>query len=182
MRYRLWILIALLIFGAGVTLVIALPQVAASLLSRDIAYLQEMARIYLPMTLRTAVFIFFKNSVSLLVSFVLSPLFLIVPLVSLVLNGWLISFVVFATVRQKSPLFALLGILPHGILEIPAFVLGEAAALSFGLAAILAAFKHNKRRELIPSLEKNLLRPGVAILVLIPAALVETYVTPLLLK
>ena len=71
--------------------------------------------------------------------------------------------------------------LPHGIFELPAFILGEAAALSFGAMVILALFKKERRNLLLPGLKQDLRYLMVAFVLLVPAAIVETYITPLLL-
>jgi stage II sporulation protein M len=76
----------------------------------------------------------------------------------------------------------LAGILPHGIFEIPALILGQAAALSFGAMAITAIFSKEKRERLLPNLRKNLKYLAIALSLLIPAAVIETYITPLLLS
>ena len=71
--------------------------------------------------------------------------------------------------------------LPHGIFELPAFIMGEAAALSFGAMAVLVLFKKKRRDLLLPNLKQNLRYLMVALALLVPAAIIETYVTPLLL-
>ncbi len=75
----------------------------------------------------------------------------------------------------------LAGLLPHGIFELPALILGEAAALSFGAVVILALFKKERRNLIPPSLKRNLRYLMIALALLLPAAIIETYVTPLLL-
>jgi stage II sporulation protein M len=72
-------------------------------------------------------------------------------------------------------------LLPHGIFELPALIIGEAAAFSFGTAAILALFKKERRNLLLPNLKQNLIYLLIAFALLLPAAIIETFVTPLLL-
>jgi len=84
-------------------------------------------------------------------------------------------------IQEKSLGFVLVGLLPHGIFELPALILGQAAALSFGTMAVLALFKTERRNLLLPSLKKNLTYLMIALALLLPAAIIETYVTPLLL-
>jgi stage II sporulation protein M len=84
-------------------------------------------------------------------------------------------------VKEKSLLFVLCGLLPHGVLEIPAFIIGEAAAISFGTMLLAALFNKERRPDVLPQLRVELKYLMVALALLVPAALVETYVTPLLL-
>ena len=48
----------------------------------------------------------------------------------------------------------MLGILPHGIIEIPAFIIGQAAALSLGSMAIAAVFIQEKDLSCFKIFEK----------------------------
>ena len=70
------------------------------------------------------------------------------PILALVVNGWLLAFVSAVVAEEKSLGFVLTGLLPHGIFELPALILGEAAALSFGTAVILALFIKERRKRL----------------------------------
>jgi stage II sporulation protein M len=178
--YRRWLLVAALLFGSGLVIGIFSPESVKALFSGEIAGLRNIASLYAPFRFSTFLFILFKNALSLLVSFILSPLLDIMPLVSLFANGWLIGFIATITTEKRGVLFLLLGILPHGIFELPAFFIGEAAALSFGAAVLLAIFKRERRAELPQNLKQNILRLVVALALLIPAAIIETYVTPLL--
>ncbi|MFC1995419.1 stage II sporulation protein M, partial [Chloroflexota bacterium] len=101
---------------------------------------------------------------------------------ALIMNGWLVAFVSVTVIEEKSLGFLLVGLLPHGIFEIPAFILGQAAALSFGTIAILSLFQKKRRGQFLPSLKCNLNYLVVACALLIPAAIIETYVTPLFLS
>ena len=100
---------------------------------------------------------------------------------ALTVNGWLLGFISVMVSQEKSVGFVLAGLLPHGIFELPALILGEAAALSFGAVVILALFKKERRSLLLPSLKQNLKYLMIALALLLPAAIIETYVTPLLL-
>jgi len=182
MSYKKWIIIATSLFGVGFVLGLAAPASIKSLLSEDIAALKEFADLLAPLP-QFAVFaiIFAKNTLTLLLSFIFSPILCLLPILSLTLNGWLIALVSAAVVQEKSLGFVLVGLLPHGIFELPALILGEAAALSFGTAAILALLKKERRELLLPNLKRNLRYLLIALALLLPAAIIETYVTPLLL-
>ena len=182
MSYKRWIFIAILLFGAGLVFGLAAPPNIAGLISEDIAALEELSRILAPFSVFTAIFIFLKNISALLLSFVLSPILCLVPILALITNGWVLAFVSTMVIEEQSFGFLLAGLLPHGIFELPAFFLGEAAALSFGATAILGLLKKERRSLVLPSLNQNLKYLALAFALLLPAAIIETYITPLLLK
>ena len=182
MNYRRWIFIAILLFGIGLIFGLAAPPSIASFVSEDInAALKEISSIVVPFSVLTVIFIFVKNASALLISFAFSPIFCLLPILALILNGWVIAFVSNAVIQDKSLSFLLAGLLPHGIFEIPAFIIGEAAALSFGAMVILALFKRRDGSLLLPRLKQNLRYLMIALALLLPAAIIETYVTLLLL-
>jgi stage II sporulation protein M len=182
MSYKRWIIIATALFGVGLVSGLAAPASMLNLLSEEIAALEELAALLAPLPqFIVFVIIFIKNVSVLLFSFIFSPILCLVPILSLTLNGWLLASVSSIIVQEKSLGFVLAGLLPHGIIELPALILGEAAALSFGTVAIIALFRKEKREQLLPNLKKNLRRLLIALALFLPAAIIETYVTPLLL-
>lgn len=182
MSYKKWLIIAIALFGIGFVLGLAAPASMVNLLSEEIAALEEFASLLAPLP-KFLVFtiIFIKNTSTLLLSFLLSPILCLVPVLALTLNGWLLAFVSTIIAQEKSLGFVLAGLLPHGVFELPALVLGEAAALSFGTAAILALLKKERRNLFLPNLKQNLRYLLIAFVLLLPAAIIETFVTPLLL-
>ena len=181
MNYKKWIFIAIFLFGIGLVLGLATPPSVINPLSEDIAASQELSNILVPFRFLTVILILAKNASVLLLSFALSPIFCLVPILALTVNGWLIAFISATVIQEESFGFVLAGLLPHGIFELPAFILGEAAALSFGAVAILALFKKERRNLLLPRLKQNLRYLMVALALLVPAAIIEIYITPLLL-
>ena len=149
--------------------------------SEDIAALEELSDILTPFSVLTVIIIFMKNVSVLVLSFVLSPIFCLVPILSLTVNGWLLAFISVAVVQEESIGYVLAGLLPHGIFELPAFIMGQAAALSFGTVAILAVFKEERRNQLLSNLKQGLRHLMIAFALLLPAAIIETYITPLFL-
>ena len=181
MSYKKWLIIATSLFGVGFTLGLVTPPGIFGPFTDMIAGLEEFANLLTPLPqFAILVIIFITNATTLLVSFILSPIFCLWPILVLTLNGWLLAFVSAIVAQEESLSFVLVGLVPHGIVELPAFILGQAAALSFGTTVILALFK--KRRELIlPSFKQNLRYLLIALALLLPAAIIETYITPLLL-
>jgi len=183
MSYKRWLIIASFLFGIGVALGLVTPASVVDLLpSEDIAAFEELGRILTPFEASTAIFIFIKNTSVLLISFVLSPILCLVPLLTLIVNGWFLTFVSVMVVQEESLGYVLAGLLPHGIFELPALLLGQAAALSFGIATIRALLKKESKTPLLAILSQNLKYLLVALALLLPAAVIETYITPLLLS
>ncbi len=183
MSYKQWLLIAIFLFGTGLVLGLATPTNIDVLFSEDTAALEEIVDVLAPLPQSSLfAFIFIKNVSALLISFVLSPIFCLVPVMALTVNGWLLGWVLNTVILEKSLGYLLAGLLPHGIFELPALIMGEAVALSFGTTVLLALFKKNRRDLLLPKFKQSLRYLIVALALLLPAAIIETYVTPLFLS
>ncbi len=181
MNYKKWVFIAIFLFGIGLVFGLATPTSVSNPLSEDVAALQELGNTLVPFKFLTVILILAKNVSALLLSFALSPIFCLMPIFALTFNGWFLAFISAIVIQEESLGFVLAGLLPHGVFELPAFILGEAAALSFGAMAIGALFKKERRTLLMPSLKQNLRYLMAALALLVPAAIIETYITPLLL-
>jgi stage II sporulation protein M len=181
MSYKKWIFIAVGLFAIGMAIGLAMPTNIAGLLTEDLAAIEALASILGPFQVTTVLIIFLKNVSALLASFLFSPLLCLVPILALTVNGWLLSFVSVIIVQEESLGLLLAGLLPHGIIELPALIIGEAAALSFGAMTIVALIAKNRRSQLLPNLKQNLRYLVIAFALLLPAAIIETYITPLFL-
>ena len=183
MSYKRWILIAIALFVIGLVLGLIPQPGIADLMAEDLAALEELAGLLATLP-QFAVFvlIFFKNVLAMVLGFVLSPILCLVPVLTLAVNGWLLAFVSSLVIQEKSIGFVLAGLLPHGIFEIPALIIGQAAALSFGVMAIVALFRRDKRPLLLPNIKQNLKYLLLALALLLPAAIIEAYLTPLLIS
>ena len=183
MSYKRWLFIAVLLFGIGLVLGLASTAGITDLLAEDVADLEELAELLSPLPQAAFfVFVLIKNVSAVLISFALSPIFCLVPVMALIFNGGILGLVSVLVVQEKSVGYLLVGLLPHGVFELPAFILGEAVALSFGTAVVLALFKKERRKLLLPNLRQNLRYLAVALILFLPAAIIETYVTPLFLN
>ena len=181
MSYKRWIFVAVGLFAIGMAVGLAIPTDIADFLAEDLAALEELGTILGPFQITTAIFIFFKNVSALLISFIFSPLLCLTPILALLVNGGLLSFISSAVVQEESLGLLLAALLPHGIFELPALIMGEAAALSFGAMAIVALISKKKRNQLLPNLKQNLRYLVIAFVLLLPAAIIETYISPLFL-
>ena len=180
MSYKWWLVIAGGLFILGIILGLSVTPGVTNLLLEQVAYLQELAATLGPFQVSTAIFIFLKNASTLLLGFIFSPVLCLVPVATLVLNGGMISFISALALKEVSLGIILAALLPHGVLEIPAIIMGEAAALSFGVMVIMALFSSGKRGLLRANLKQNLRYLVIALGLLVPAAIIETFITPLL--
>jgi len=183
MRYKWWILVAICLFGIGVALGLATPPDITGLLEEDVAALEEVADFLAPLPQSSVfAFIFLKNVSAVLVSFVFSPLLCLTPIMALTVNGWLVGWVSNTVIEEKSLGYLLAGLLPHGVLEVPALIMAEAVALSFGIVVILAPFRKQGSQLVVSNLKQNLRYLIIACALLLLAAIIEAYVTPRLLS
>jgi stage II sporulation protein M len=180
-RFRWWILASVCLFGIGLGIGLALPAGAEGLLSEELAALGELGSLFGPYQITTAIFILFKNLSTLAFTFMLSPILCLVPIFALIFNGMLLSLVATLVLQQESLGFVLGGLLPHGIIEVPALIISQAAALSFGTSLILAMFKKEYRKDLPAGIKRDLKYLALAAILMLPAAFIETYLTPMFL-
>ena len=232
MKYRVWLITAASLFVISIIVGWSIPNDISGLLSEDIAQLAQLSNFLLSLPpIVTALLIFLKNSLSLLLSFAFSPLLCLMPLLALLFNGVLLGWVSASVIERESIGLLLAGILPHGVIELPAFIIGEAAALSFGAMVIIfpitLLFKKENRtillstvkqskghilltlalfftvgiyftiiiialfnkqtkvivtEKLMVNFKQNLKYLTIALALLIPAAFIEAFITPLLIK
>jgi stage II sporulation protein M len=180
MRYKWWVIIAAALFITAIIAGAYTPP-NITLPNEILDNLKQLSRSLAPYQVSTAVAIFVRNLTSLVSSFIFSPLLLFVPMITLLVNGWLIGFVTIAALDKVSIWYVLAGLLPHGIFELPAIIIGEAAAFSFGSALILALFVRERRPNLKADIIRSLKFMGIACALLVPAAIIETFVTPMLI-
>lgn len=125
------------------------------------------------------------NAKTLAFLFILSITAVGAPLILLVVftRGFVLGFTVGFLVKQlafKGFLFALMAVVPHNLILIPALLTAAVANLDFGLVLIRSRFA---RRDLQPGQEllRCLAVTGLALLVLFLAGLVEGYISPVLM-
>lgn len=126
-------------------------------------------------------FIFFKNVFTSFLVIISGVLFGIVPLASLISNGEILGMLFTSNIQEYGLLHLLSGILPHGIIEIPCFLLTSAIGLKIGRALFKKIFKKegNLKEELNSGLNFFL---KVIIILLFLAAILEVLVSSELLR
>src|SRR4029453_2695404 len=107
-------------------------------------------------TLTMIIFIFLNNAIKSIVVMYLGALFGILPFFFLVVNGMLIGYLLKTTAEVHGGGFVaeliFKGLLPHGILEIPAIIIACAYGMRFGVLVLKAGgsilFARSKRDSL----------------------------------
>ena len=124
-------------------------------------------------------FIFVRNTMATTLNISLGPIFGLFPLFSLLFNGYLIGGIVSEITKSFGLVYALKGIIPHGIFEIPAYI--YSSILGFKVAHI-AIKKSFQGREFIDIYIQSLWRQlKVIVPLLLVAAFIEAFITSSLL-
>ncbi|NGZ78040.1 stage II sporulation protein M [Saccharibacillus alkalitolerans] len=135
-------------------------------------------------------FIFLNNAIKAVIVMLLGAFFGLAPLGFLLLNGMVLGFVVEVSHRQGQDLAVLIfkGLLPHGIIELPAIVIVCGYGLKFGGLVVSSLFNlgEGKRERLSARWEqgmKEMLGAAVWIVILLfVAAIIESTLTYHLLR
>ena len=118
------------------------------------------------------------NNMKVLLILLVSGVTVVGPAVIIFVNGVVVG-VVLMLASSKLPLEALLlSVLPHGIVEIPAFIYAASTSTVFGIALWERVLK---RKELGGSVKLLLVGTLVSAALIAVAAVVEAFVTPSLL-
>jgi stage II sporulation protein M len=182
--------LALLIFGALIGYMNAgsIQQMAQSLL-------KELDRVAQKIQQHHSVFYtfwtIFENNLLAAISMIgLGVFFGIYPAFALLSNGILLGFILkVSVVKGFSPfLILLVGILPHGIVELTAIILAAAIGMKYG-ALFFRMFMHllgrqrnrSIMKEFTASLNELSTSVGIIIILLLVAAVLESTLTPVLI-
>lgn len=173
-RIVLAVIVAVLVFTYGLINGLNAPIAEALRGVRELREVLERFGIkFTPFSITTALVIFANNVLKSLLSIVLGVT-VVVPLLMLYINGYIIGLLF-----RILPLWrVLIGILPHGVLELPAFIASTVLGLNIGftlIAKLVLKRNYSIKREYKYALGKFKV---IAILLLI-AAFIETYITPL---
>ncbi len=184
-----WLVLSLLFFLLGAGIVYLVPQNGAWFLEEIPAeqkqLLQEMAQMVFEGSPFRGALILFANNVVASLQVMLLGIALGVPsLLGLLANGALLGYIMKSLTLEGIPLlpFIFLGMLPHGIFELPAFFLSAALGLKMGFHLVFP-LPHKKRGESLKYILKEYwtLLPLVLYLLAL-AAIIEVLVSPVLLQ
>jgi len=158
--------------------------------------LRNMEQVVEKITANNTVFfmirtIFFNNLLLALLMIFSGILFGLYPIISLTIQGIMLGFIIKLLFSQGKTIgYVLLGILPHGILEIPGVFIASAFGIKLGFSLVnlisKTLMRENKRRGVAIEFFKTIKQiPTVIIgitIILFIAAVVESTVTGYLLQ
>lgn len=123
-------------------------------------------------------FIFLNNAVKSLFSIVLGAGLGIIPIIFIGGNGIIIGLIVNEVSKQQGVIFVLAALLPHGIIEVPMVLISAGLGLRLGYSMYISmkGEKRDMRYELTESLHVFM---KIIMPLLFVAAIIETFVTPL---
>lgn len=148
----------------------------------QIGLLEELGEVFGDMAtidpFSVMIIIFLNNSVKSFLALLAGIGFAIVPLLFVTLNGLLIGVILFEAVQISGVAFTVSAILPHGIIEIPVFLLSVAIGLRLG--TLLFQKLTGSKVELMWELKRGLrfFAKWIVPLFLL-AAFIEAFITPI---
>ncbi len=127
------------------------------------------------------IFIFLNNSIKSLVAALLGIAFGLVPFYFVTVNGFIVGLAVSLKSKEIGLGKTLLYLIPHGLLEIPAILL--ASSYGFWLGALLIRKIVKKDVNLKMSVKTVVINcVKIVFPILLVAALIEVYLTPLIVS
>lgn len=164
---------------AGGLAIVYVPQLATQLQE----LLKQFAQVFrgLP-TLQLTIAIFLNNSLKTLVVILLGPVLGLAPVIFLIVNGAILGAVMPVAAATRGLWPSLMSVFPHGVIELPAVFLGTSVGLRLGVHG-WRRLKGKADKTLLAELADGLRIYFTVILpLLLVAAAVEVYVTPLIVS
>lgn len=125
--------------------------------------------------------IFLNNAFLSLLFLVLGLALGILPVLFIAFNGYIIGVIVYLIAQERGLLFILLGLLPHGILELPMVFLSAGIGLRLGYQVFSALI--GRPTQIKREFKEGLIFYFRWILpLLLVAAIIETFITPIILS
>lgn len=136
-KYKKAMLLSILIFAAGLALGAGNADALARLVMPDLERLGEVSRNMAQSDypeLNFFLFIFFNNAVKSIMVMLLGGFLGLLPAFFLLMNGLALGFVVTAAGAEGGNVLDLIvrGLLPHGVIEIPAILIAAGFGMQFG--------------------------------------------------
>lgn len=133
-------------------------------------------------------FIFFNNAIKAILFVFFGALLGVLPVWVLVVNGMMLGFVL-ANQEQSGWIVFIKGILPHGIIELPAIIIACAYGIRFGftlIKSLFMLFSEEKRKragaEIVHFLWMTLPLMALLTVSLLVAAVIESTITFQIMK
>ncbi|MBX6394222.1 MAG: stage II sporulation protein M [Alicyclobacillaceae bacterium] len=183
-RHYLWT--ALIVFGVGVAIGYTSSDSLQQILMSQLSQIRDLAqRVRAAGNPWYTVEVIFLNNVKVALFFLVTGVLAGIPaLLGVLGNGALIGFVMAMLHHQGLPIGAVLlyGILPHGVFEIPAFLLAAAFGLKLGWGWWRPKSGNTRKEAFLQGWRDAARAAGIAVLMLAVAAVIEGTVTPYLLS
>jgi stage II sporulation protein M len=177
-RLRPYIIASLTLFASGIVGGFVVVQHVPELADHFQDILANFVRMFTGMPpFRLAVAIFLNNAVKTFFAIVLGVVLGIVPVIFLFANGIALGVAISISTQARGLWPSLLAILPHGIIELPAVLLGTSIGLMIGHLAA-QGISGRARVPIIAEIGRAI-RYFCTVIVplLVLAALVETFIT-----
>ncbi len=175
------IIMAFVFFGAlvaGYSSAASFPSMADALRESFSSRFQSIMTMS-PLFIMLAIFL--NNAFVSLLFLVLGLALGILPVVFIAFNGYLVGVIAYLAAQERGPLFILLALLPHGILELPMVFLAAGIGLRLGHQVFSALI--GKPTRIKREFKDGLIFYFRWILpLLLVAAIIETFITPLILS
>lgn len=124
--------------------------------------------------------IFGNNTIKSFLAMIFGAFFCVIPVLFIAFNGLVIGVASSFIVDNSGLRYLLIGLMPHGVIEIPMVLLSAAVGINLGLESIRKI--KSKDGDVKRELTKGLKLFSVLILpLLFVAALIESFITPFLL-
>lgn len=143
-------------------------------LSKDLGALKEINAVAM------FLFIFANNAVKAFAMAMLGTFFGVVPILFIIVNGLLIGVTSSVIVAHQGIEFLFVGIAPHGILEIPAFLIAGAYGMRLGKRYYRSLRYGDPFKPLFFRVLRELIR--IVLPLLVAASFIETFITSALLR
>ena len=132
-------------------------------------------------SLQMFLFIFENNVIKLFIVVLLGIFAGLIPLSSILANGTILGIFAQVVSQELSWSFFIIGILPHGIIEIPVLIISTAIGMKIGKLAIWRILGRHKnfRKEWTKAIKFYIV---ILVPLLFIAALIEAFITPAFLN
>lgn len=177
-----YILISASIFLLGIISGYYFAEVYPSESGKLLSLLEKTYKPILEMNkVSQVLFVFLKNGVTSFFIIISGVIFGFLPVVSLISNGEILGVLANFTLEKSSIFYFLLGILPHGVIEIPCFLISSAIGLKIGKTLIKKIFgKGGSLKEELNLGLNTFLR--IILVFLFLAAIIEVLISSELLR
>ncbi|SFH92411.1 stage II sporulation protein M [Tindallia magadiensis] len=189
-QHRKWFFLSSLLFFGSLFLFKALAFIyyeeILQLFSLFFDDLEELASdVFFGPSMWQGVRILFMNNLRASLMMLLGGIILIFPILGIIVNGGLVGAVSALVLKEGSMGlfgFYVVGILPHGIFELPAILLSGAIGLKISKEIISPPQNESRKRRLKKNYQAALWSLPLVITLLAIAAVLEVFLTPWLME